>query len=605
MLKALYDYALRHDLTLPAGYINKTVKAYILLDADGRFQNIELGTDEAIPAPDIGSLANGKDKSNVLLEKRSVVIPEEPSAKSTFFLNALKAGGEVEPMLMLCVQALEDTETNAAIRARLDEKKIKAADRISFKVDRNSILESKKVLDWWKTFRQQFQKTDPDAMSVCLITGEPTIPTTTTTPINGLHAVGGHARGDALICFDKNAFCSYGLKKAANAPVSEQAFAAVKAALDKLLEDAPILSGMKFVHWYDRDVEEDVIRTCGDFRDFFEEEEEEEEQSEQERAIEQANQESAARKRANQVVGSAESGERERMLDDVSYYILLLSGVGGRIMIRRYERGNYRDLREKLQQWYDDLELTNAGGTGTLGPCKLTGRLMRLLKYQKADRKPFERLGKELAGITPAVLMAIVTGVQLPDAVASRALAYIRSKMMSDEQATKDLFGQESHVWQWLKVWLVRNKGKGNVLMKNYNPEYPAAAYHCGAMMAIYEAIQNEGMPDVNATLMQRYYASAIQMPALVLGRLSQMSVHHLEKMKKIEKRWLADRYREWLNQTASAIQEKIPATLNLEQQSEFALGYYQMHAELAREKKERMAAKKVRDTANVEKMEG
>ena len=147
MLKALYDYALRHDLTMPAGYINKTVKAYILLYGDGRFQDIELGTDEAIPAPDIGSLANGKDKSNVLLEKRSVVIPEEPSAKSSFFLHALKAGGEVEPMLMLCAQALEDTETNAAIRARLDEKKIKAADRISFKVDRNSILESKKVLE--------------------------------------------------------------------------------------------------------------------------------------------------------------------------------------------------------------------------------------------------------------------------------------------------------------------------------------------------------------------------------------------------------------------------------------------------------------------------
>lgn len=42
MLKALYDYALRHDLTLPAGYINKTVKAYILLYGDGRFQDIEL-----------------------------------------------------------------------------------------------------------------------------------------------------------------------------------------------------------------------------------------------------------------------------------------------------------------------------------------------------------------------------------------------------------------------------------------------------------------------------------------------------------------------------------------------------------------------------------
>src|SRR5699024_3211382 len=69
--------------------------------------------------------------------------------------------------------------------------------------------------------------------------------------------VGGHARGDALICFDKDAFCSYGLKQAANAPVSEEAFAGVKAALDDLLADAPILAGMEFVHWYDRPLEEE------------------------------------------------------------------------------------------------------------------------------------------------------------------------------------------------------------------------------------------------------------------------------------------------------------------------------------------------------------
>ena len=34
-----------------------------------------------------------------------------------------------------------------------------------------------------------------------------------------------------------------------------------------------------------------------------------------------------------------------------------------------------------------------------------------------------------------------------------------------------------------------------------------------------------------------------------------------------------------------------IPATLNLEQQSYFALGYYQMGAKLSQEKKERSAA--------------
>ena len=61
MLKALYDYAVRKQLTLPAGYGNKTVKAYILLYDDGTFQDIEMGDGTPVPAPDIGSMANGKD----------------------------------------------------------------------------------------------------------------------------------------------------------------------------------------------------------------------------------------------------------------------------------------------------------------------------------------------------------------------------------------------------------------------------------------------------------------------------------------------------------------------------------------------------------------
>ena len=600
MLKALYDYAVRNDLCLPAGCVKKTVKAYILLYENGRFQDIEMGSGEAVPAPDIGSLANGKEKSNVLLEKRSVVIPEEQTAKSTFFLQALKEAGEADPRLLLCANALEDAETNAAIRSRLDEKKVSASDRISFKVDRKSVLEMEAVWEWWEVFRRQFQKAGESEQSLCLITGEPTVPAVTTTPIQGLQVVGGHARGDALICFDKRAFCSYGLKKAANAPVSEEAFAAVKAALDKLLEDAPILSGMKFVHWYDRDVEEDCIQTCAEFSDIIgiapaeDDTDEAEEQSSQEQWIEQANKEDSARQRADELVKSTQSGRQAAPVDDVNYFILLLSGVGGRIMVRRYDRGRDQDLQQNLRQWDCDLELTNSTGTGVLRPCKLTGRLLRLLKYQKTEKNKFERLSKELSGMTETVLMSIINGNPLPDAVASRALAYIRSKMMSDEEATKDLFGREANVWQWLKVWLIRNKKKGDVLMKHYNAEYPGTAYHCGAMMAVYEAIQNTAMPGVNATLMQRYYSSAIQMPALVLGRLSQMSMHHLEKM---ENTWLANEYRDRLSRTASAIHTKIPATLNLEQQSEFALGYYQMRAELTREKLERIAAKKARET--------
>lgn len=34
----------------------------------------------------------------------------------------------------------------------------------------------------------------------------------------------------------------------------------MKAALDDLLKDAPILAGMKFVHWFDREIPQRMIR---------------------------------------------------------------------------------------------------------------------------------------------------------------------------------------------------------------------------------------------------------------------------------------------------------------------------------------------------------
>ena len=132
MLKALYDYGVRRQLALPPGFAGKTMKAYISLSESDDHVSVYLGGDEPVPCPDIGSLANGKDKSNVLAEKRSVVIPEEPGSKSTFFLEALRSAAEEEPLLKVCVRALETPELAAAVRAELDRAKIKPGDRISF-----------------------------------------------------------------------------------------------------------------------------------------------------------------------------------------------------------------------------------------------------------------------------------------------------------------------------------------------------------------------------------------------------------------------------------------------------------------------------------------
>lgn len=594
MLKSLYDYAIRNGLTLPPGYVKKTVKAYVVLSSKNEdFADVLLSDGKEIPAPDIGSLANGTDKSNVLLEKRSIVFSTEQSAKSTFFLTAMKDAAKLEPLLIPCIHAIENPEQAERIRQLLDREKIKPGDRITFQADHQSILESNAIKSWWADYRKQFIGGGKDHLERCLITGDLTAPLRTAGVVTGLHAVGGHARGDAVICFDKAAFESYDLKQAANAPVSEEAMSAVNIALTGLLKKAPVLTGMKVVHWYDCDVppQEDPFPILLDTA--FQIEESEEEQDAEEEAEAQQEKALNAELKFRALVEAVESGASVTPLD-AQYHILMLSGAGGRVMVRRYERGTYGELVSALKQWEEELRLTNSNETGDLPSCKLKARFIRLLKYQKEKggrKKILKRMDKELSALGPAVLHAILNEkAPLPDSIAARALNHIRSRMMSAQEDEQQGDHLDPIAEQWLKAWLIRSRNKGGKIMSTYNPEYYELPYCCGAMLAVYGAIQTAAMGDVNASVIDRYYGSAIQTPALVMGTLSHRAKNHLSNLSG----GLRHYYETILGDLTIKIGDRhLPATMNLEQQSEFSLGYYQMIARLNKDRIEAREAKK------------
>lgn len=121
--------------------------------------------------------------------------------------------------------------------------------------------------------------------------------------------------------------------------------------------------------------------------------------------------------------------------------------------------------------------------------------------------------------------------------------------------------------------------------MEYFNPEFSNAAYHCGALMAIYADLQRTAIGEVNANVVTRYYASASRTPALVLGTLERMASVYLDKLNLGMRNIFETR----LNQEYAffSIEEggRIPQTLNLEQQSYFALGYRQMCAKIIHDK--------------------
>ena len=589
MLKAFYDYAIRNDLVLPPGYCNKTVKAYVSLSREGEFLGIILGDDTPILCPDIGSLANGKEKCNPIVEKRSVIfkdvsdLEDKAKIKRDFYYQVLKDGSNSVPEFEICVKAAEDEKTILAISEALNENKIKGSDRISFIVDGKKIVKAEGLRDWWNIYRKKFINAEKKEKTLCLITGEDTVPMETVPPVTGLAVVGGHARGDALICFDKSAFCSYDQKKSANAPVSETAFFAVKAALDHLLKKAPVLANMKFVHWYEQDVaaENDPVLSA-DFLgiNMLVDDEEDEEVSVEEKKSKTR----SAENQASKLIKSVKTGEKIPHLPS-QYTIVLLSGVNGRVMVRQYEHGSYEELQRNIDLWNEQLELKALNGIQNEKSKKLSARLLCLLKKHSSDSKIWDRVNKELPEITQSIIRAITHGTSLPDAVALRSLAYIRSQMLENDENQTGMKIPDATACQWLKVWLMR-KRKENKIMSEYDPKNKSAAYHCGAAMAVHAAIQNVAMKNVNATIVQRYYSSASQMPALVLGQVSRLSAYHLDK---IENEWLRKQYEDALNGAYCAIGNEIPATLTLEQQAYFALGYRQMCTKLQKDKNERI----------------
>lgn len=121
--------------------------------------------------------------------------------------------------------------------------------------------------------------------------------------------------------------------------------------------------------------------------------------------------------------------------------------------------------------------------------------------------------------------------------------------------------------------------------MLEYNPEHPNAAYQIGAMVAVYAALQQTAYPDVNVTVVQRFFASAQQTPALVLGTLARMSTHHLAKL---ESQATAKFYENRLAEISARVGDCIPTAFTLPEQSLFALGYYQMSAVFNKERRER-----------------
>ena len=584
MLTELYEYAIKKGLTARPGFKPKQVKAYICLSADGQLLGVEPREKnaESVYSPDIGSAANGTRFCNPLVEKAKIplcIVEDEKKdanipTKHAFYLSMLKDGTADEPRFATLLTALSDDTRRLAMQEELTAHKLKPADPIGFKIDGEPLEESENYLSWWDTFRVRFAPASTAELPRCLITGELEPALATVPKVSGLIGVGGHTAGDAFLCFDKDSFQSFGLKKSANAPVSENAMSAVNAALTELIAKAPVLGNAKMLHWYSDTIppEEDV------FSSLLDGEEEEPLEDEQPALADPLSQERSAMRSAHTLLTAVEQGAPPTAALSATYYILPLSGANGRMMVRGWYQGSYESLYRNVAQWFDDLRIVTWDGKGLTKPPKFKALGIRLLKPGGNPQKVWSRMDEELPNLLGRLFYSAVQGTAIPDEVANRVLRWIRSAILQSDEDGKNKFEYETLAFQLLKAWLCRRQRiKGEVTMLEDHERAPGVAYCCGQLMATYVALQKKAT-DVNVGVAERYYTAASSSPAFVIGKLAQLAQYHLSKLDG----GLAVYFEKKLSEIYCAIGERpIPSVMNAEQQTEFALGYYQQRAAL------------------------
>jgi CRISPR-associated protein Csd1 len=570
MLHQVVEYARSRELAAEPGFAPKDVRWAILCGRDGRYLGIvELGDPSLkrnpgrhfLKAPDFtfsDMKAGGITKSHFLIETAGVIAAygkEAPETKHRYFLGLLENAATALPMLEGATKVLQNGESLARLRGDLESHKAKPTDKVTFQIDGKFPVESEAWHEWWRELRQGMQaKREPvgeetSSRMVCFLTGELVEPAKTHPKITGLTRVGGLAMGDVLVGFKQDAFRSFGLEQSANSAMSELAAKAYQAGLNDLIANhGALLAGTIVVHWFRSAVpqEDDPLDAILGPRD-------------------DEDQERGAKIRARRLLEAIRKGERPDLANN-TYFALTLSSNGGRVVVRDWMEGSFEELALNVNQWFSDLEIVHRDGSGSANPPKLAAVLGALVRDLKDVPGP----------IAAKLYRVAVRGEPIPFAGLAQAFARTRIDVVQGERPNHARMG----LIKAYHMRLQRQKGDRmeQQLGTELHAEFPSVAYQCGRLMAVLASVQMAALGDVGAGVVQRYYAAASTTPALVFGRLVRGSQFHLSKIS-TDRRGLAVWFERQIQEICGRIGTAMPATLDLTDQSLFALGYYQQQA--------------------------
>jgi CRISPR-associated protein Csd1 len=563
----MLDAVLRKAGKTESGFTRKVIKWAITCTSDGRYTGViplsEGKGQEFSSCPNFSQpeLVSGREtRSHFLTDSLPTVAlfwrddlePNEQEkfrTKHNYFCSLLRDASRVAPYLSSAAEILTDENILANIHTDLKQQKAKTTDSATLLIDNINPLQQNDWHDWWREFRGGIKKPNDTAPRMrCVATGELIQPVMTHPKIKGLAGVGGLGTGDVLAGFDKEAFQSYGLEQATNAAMSEETATAYAETLSDLIRRKRVKLGSTLAtYWFFETVPDEYDPLPW--------------------LIEPTDQtQTAAELKARELLRAIHDGRHPDLANN-RYAALILSGAAGRVMVREIIEGSFESLVSNIEQWFSHLSIVDREGKG-LTPRPKFFSVVNAIEFLLKDGKILRNIDDVPPSLIRELWRSAITGCQIPASAISRILMRIRSDVVSDMPPLEIRFSI-------IKSYLLR---KGDENMQPYlNPEHPHPAYHCGRLLAVLARLQRAALGDVGAGVVQRYYAAASQTPGLIFGRLAANAKNHLGKLDGGLAFWYEDQIAEIMGR----IKETFPRTLTLEEQSLFALGYYQQLASL------------------------
>ncbi len=245
------------------------------------------------------------------------------------------------------------------------------------------------------------------------------------------------------------------------------------------------------------------------------------------------------------------------------FYSCTLSGAAARIAIRDWIEISLYEYKQNIAQWFQDIKIRAYGET----------RFAPLYSLAKAGHNTKSTNDPTNSRVATQLWSAALKNTVPPLWILTAILKRIRFVENSEDGQSKETITPE-------RAALIRfiinrnNKNGGNMIKEQNDTNDTSPAIVCGKIFAVMEGIQRAAQgKDLNAGIRERFFSFASSSPAPAFGRLMKLSQNHISKLKH-EKPGLAVILDRQLQELCSLI-KGFPAIFSLEEQGQFALGYY------------------------------